>query len=134
MTKTRTAVTIPGQASLFGPETRELTIQLAGLTHESRYFNALRAAKKGALKAVTLRREPENEDDPNAIHVRAYLKDNERLDLGYVPARRAVDLAPLMDAGVYVRADVSSYRAWRPDKAKKDRVVAEITLRWEEGV
>lgn len=134
-TKTRAVVSqLPGQVSLLGPETRTLTIQLAGLTHDYRYFNALRAAKRGALKAITLRREPENEADGNAIHVRAYLRDNERLDLGYVPARVAATLAPLMDAGVYVRADVGSYRAWRPDRGREDVVVAQLTLSYEEGV
>ena len=47
-----------------------------------------------------IEREPENEYDGNAIKVYVPVKKGKhRLGLGYVPAKIAKDLAPLMDAG-----------------------------------
>jgi hypothetical protein len=47
-----------------------------------------------------LEREPDNEHDPNAIKVLLPVrKGQHHLDIGYVPAKIAVDLAPRMDAG-----------------------------------
>jgi len=55
--------------------------------------------------SFVLKREPENEYDKNAVQVfLAVRKGQYFLDLGYVPRRKAEELAPLMDDGVEFKA------------------------------
>ena len=52
-----------------------------------------------------LLREPENEYDPNAILIQLSVrKGTHFLDLGYVPKEQAAIWAPMMDAGVKLKA------------------------------
>ena len=46
-----------------------------------------------------LQREPDNEYDDNAIKVLLKTSNGGTLDIGYIPAKHAIDLAPAMDAG-----------------------------------
>jgi hypothetical protein len=61
----------------------------AGLHHSE----ALQSAEVGPGAALELRRDPENEHDPNAIQVLAGEQ------VGWVPRELAEELAPLLDAG-----------------------------------
>lgn len=49
-------------------------------------------------ETVDLKREPSNEHDPNAIACFAYLQEG-MLHIGYIPAKLAIHLAPMMDEG-----------------------------------
>lgn len=131
--KTRRPATINGQISLFGDvaDKSEITVKLAGLSHDKKYINALMAAVKGSLKSITLVREPNNAADANAIRVRAYTKANGRLELGYIPRNVAKHVAPMMDAGTFIEVPVDEYKAWKPNKKNDETVVATMTLRWK---
>lgn len=68
--------------------------------HYSERQDAIRHCTRG--DPLVLLREPSNQYDPNAILVR--LTDGE--DAGYVPSETAAVLAPQLDAGEGVRAEV----------------------------
>lgn len=81
-------------------------IALTGVTFKGRQNNLwmLRNAQKGYL---TLRREPSNPYDPNAIQVLAHCKATDGTEnvvlVGYMPKNKAYWLAPLMDEKNIVR-------------------------------
>lgn len=80
--------------------------KVAGVTFNKRQ-NYLNYIKKQNIKdiKITLRREPNNIHDNNAIRVCARnIKTNKYADCGYIPAELAKTLAPLMDSGIFVSA------------------------------
>lgn len=52
----------------------------------------------------TLKREPRNPHDPNAICVMAHA-GGKTMDVGYVPRELAAQVAPVMDNGTFVKID-----------------------------
>lgn len=84
---------------------------VAGVTYENRqgylaYLSkqiAKELADNGRETFVTLRREPGNKHDSNAILVVAHVpSSNKHIPIGYVPKQIAKTLAPLMDAEMKV--------------------------------
>lgn len=88
----------------------KVTIRVAGTTFEGRQgklWNLRKAENAGKHVYITLRREPNNERDKNAIAVLAHIEDEKKIvafKIGYVPANVACWLAKRMDAGLIVRA------------------------------
>ena len=72
-----------------------LKIRLAGVTFGSRQHYIKEYARQA--QKYFLLREPDNKFDPNAIRV---LVSKYKADIGYIPAKKAEILAPLMDAGI----------------------------------
>lgn len=75
--------------------------KIVGVTFEGRQEVALAVCDGDEL---SLRRQPDNEHDPNAIGV--HVRSGEQL--GYLNARLAKQMAPLLDGGVPYRAEVAS--------------------------
>lgn len=65
--------------------------KVVGVTFEDRQ-SAVQATRIG--DSVDLRRDPDNEHDPNAIRV---LRGNR--DLGWIPRDLAAEIAPILDGG-----------------------------------
>lgn len=84
--------------------------------HESRLPNAERFA-------CVLRRNPANQYDPNAVEVHVPILGSM---IGHVPKDLAAELAPIMDAGVPVAAEVVDIRV-NPDHP--DRPGCSIAVR-----
>lgn len=82
-------------------------IPLAGVTFEGRQAKlaALSSHQNGAY--LTLRREPSNPYDSNAIQVLAHITTKDGTPsvfaIGYVPKAKAVWMAPALDAGRHIR-------------------------------
>lgn len=129
MTKTNEII---GQMTITGGTVakNKAVITLSGLAYENRAAQALEAAKDGVLKAITLKREPENEHDAYAIHVYGYTKaGNRRLDLGYIPRTWSRDLAAILDAKTYITVEKLS--AWPcATRSGKKTAIAKLTLTW----
>jgi hypothetical protein len=78
------------------PELAERGLRVAGVAGASRHHaDALAAESAAPGDPLELRRDPDNEHDPNAIAVHA--RDGEQL--GWVPRELAVEVAPRIDAG-----------------------------------
>lgn len=75
-----------------------LKIRLAGVTFGSRQHYIKEYARQA--QKYFLLREPDNKFDPNAIRV---LVSKYKADIGYIPAKKAELLAPLMDAGIELK-------------------------------
>ena len=74
-----------------------LKFKIAGAKHGNRIKNYKYAHWQSRF---ILEREPDNKFDANAIKVKLLVKQGTaKLNLGYVPAKYAVDLAPMLDAG-----------------------------------
>ena len=74
-----------------------LKFKIAGEKHNNRIKNYKYAHWQSRF---VLEREPDNKFDGNAIKVKLLVKHGtDKLNLGYVPAKYAVDLAPMLDAG-----------------------------------
>lgn len=85
----------------------KITVNATGVTFDNRQgklWNVYRHTSAGIKALTMLRREPKNEHDPNAIAVLVKV-GNTCTKVGYVPADKAVWLAPKMDAGLIVRAN-----------------------------
>ena len=85
----------------------KVTVKVAGTTFEKRQgklWNLRKAENAGEKCYCTLRREPKNDRDTNAIAVIAHIEDGATCKIGYVPANVACWLAKRMDAGLIVRA------------------------------
>ena len=84
----------------------KMTIKVAGTTFDGRQgklFALKKAEREGQEKIfLTLRREPRNERDRNAIAVLAHTAKSV-FKIGYIPADVALWLAPKMDAGLIAR-------------------------------
>lgn len=91
------------------------------LVGESRYQGALGRCYPGT--AVSLVREPENPHDPNAIAVKAGGET-----IGYVAAKDAADLAPLLDESGGPQAIIHEITGCLPDYPTTG---CRIALRWE---
>ena len=98
-------------------QSHDFSIHVAGVTHENRqgyliYLSkqiAKEVAENGRETFLTLRREPKNPFDSNAIQIIAHVpSQNKHIPIGYVPAKVAKDMAPLMDNG---------YKVWTSDFA-----------------
>ena len=77
-------------------------IHVAGVTHDGRQakLEAIRAAMSaGSTVQPILRREPDNPADPRAIAI-DIVANCVRRHVGFLPAKLACDLSPLMDAGL----------------------------------
>ena len=72
--------------------------RLAGVTFGSRQHYIKEYCRQA--QKYFLVREPDNEFDPNAIRV---LVSKYKADIGYIPAKKAELLAPLMDAGIELK-------------------------------
>lgn len=84
----------------------KIEIAVAGVTFENRQgklWNLRKAENAGQNVYCSLRREPKNERDTNAIAVIAHT-ENSNFKIGYVPANVACWLAKRMDNGLVVRA------------------------------
>ena len=74
-----------------------IKFKIAGAKHNNRIKNYKYAHWQSRF---VLEREPDNKFDPNAIKVKLLVKKGTvALNLGYVPAKYAVDLAPMIDTG-----------------------------------
>lgn len=85
----------------------KVNVKVAGTTFEGRQgklWNLRKAENAGNKCYCTLRREPKNERDVNAIAVIAHIEEGATCKIGYVPANIACWLAKRMDAGLIVRA------------------------------
>ena len=100
-------------------------MKIAGTTFNNRQ-GKLWQLKKAEKAYLTLRREPTNKHDANAIRVYAHTLNGEKVthfEIGYVPAEKAEWLAPAIDAGKYVR--VTNYEV---HVHSKNYLTAEMTL------
>lgn len=75
---------------------------------------------------VTVRREPNNPFDPNAVRVLGHVRGGKHVDLGYIPRNLAEELAPIMDKGE--KAFVQDFSVVRARHAKNYGVV--ITIKY----
>lgn len=88
----------------------KVNVNVAGTTFDNRQgklWNLRKAENAGKKCYCTLRREPKNERDVNAIAVIAHVETEDKntaFKIGYVPANVACWLAKRMDAGLIVRA------------------------------
>lgn len=125
--------------------TSAVECHLAGVTFGKRQGSLMwlsNIEKKGDVNdiAIILRREPNNETDPNAIRVAAHGKsvnsygistyNGKYGDLGYLPMAVAAKLAPLMDAGKWVEVE-DWHTVGRASKNSSVGMV--ITLTWDEN-
>jgi hypothetical protein len=89
----------PESGSYLGRESAELVergLRIAGVAGAAAHHREALASEQAAPgRPLTLRREPGNEHDPNAIAVHG--EGGEQL--GWVPRELAAELAPLIDAG-----------------------------------
>ncbi len=69
--------------------------RLAGVTFGNRQHYIRNYCRMAT--SYFLEREPDNQFDPNAIKV---LVSKYKAEIGYIPKKRAAELAPLLDAGV----------------------------------
>lgn len=103
---------------------------VAGTGYEGREAVIRRLCRVGMV--VTLRREPQNQHDPNAIAV--YMKSPRLFGLlghsehkiGYIKTRAAKRIAQQIDQGVAVTGSVRSFYA--PDGRDHPRVSLELHL------
>ena len=77
---------------------KPITTKLVGVTFGDRQEN-IRKFGCEAIGSYAMVREPENPHDPNAIRVAVG-----KFTMGYVPSKLAMELAPLMDAGMNLMA------------------------------
>lgn len=78
------------------PELRGRGLMVAGVAGAARFHDdVLRSGEVAPGAPLTLRREPSNEHDPNAIAVLTAT----RAQLGWVPREVAAQIAPQIDAG-----------------------------------
>lgn len=86
-------------------------MNVAGTTFENRQ-GKLHTLRKAESAYLTLRRQPKNEKDENAVQVIAHTvsKNGKKsvFAIGYIPTNKAVWLAPAMDAGKICR--VTSFK------------------------
>lgn len=82
--------------------TKKVELNIAGITFRREAFDRV-TEEHNPLKdfEVALEREPDNQYDANAIKV---LVDG--IHLGYIPATSALGLAPVMDNGVNIGAEM----------------------------
>jgi hypothetical protein len=81
-----------------------LDLAIAGTAHH-RYASVAALLRTG--ERLVLRREPGNRFDANAIEIlRA-----DGTKLGYVPRRAAVEVAPLIDGGAWIEAEITGFLA-----------------------
>lgn len=81
----------------------------AGVTHGNRQTLLYRLTRYSAdLISVTLRREPDNAADKNAVQVIATVRGKGSAVMGYLNRQLAAAIAPLLDKG---KAVASSFRA-----------------------
>lgn len=101
---------------------------VAGTGFEGRDKIIKAHCKEGA--EITLKREPTNKHDSNAIAVYLHtprlfgLLGTAKKQIGYIKARAAKPLAEKMDSGVVVTAQVASFYA--PDQIEHPRVTVEV--------
>jgi HIRAN domain len=86
-----------------------IQIRVAGVSFDNRDGSSrqayIRLVKKG--DGLVLRREPDNFFDPNAMAVDWTDAQGHPCQLGYVPRSLAALLAPLVDKGVVLKAEVA---------------------------
>lgn len=85
---------------------KTLTTNIAGVTHDKRqgYLNYIKRQNAADIR-LTFKREPNNPYDNNAIRVCARnIQTGKYVECGYIPAKTAKTLAPLMDAGIFIFA------------------------------
>ena len=90
-----------------------MSLAIAGTSYHG--YDGVAAALRIGERLV-LRREPENPHDPNAIEILT----EAGVKLGYVPRVAAMDLAPRLDAGKWIAAEIASFL---PVPAKGERFV-----------
>ena len=82
-------------------------LKAAGVTFKGRQgylWNLKKVLEKDPKGAyLTLRREPNNEVDENAVAIIAHVKGGATMKIGYVPKNKAIWIAPAMDAGRITR-------------------------------
>jgi hypothetical protein len=88
-----------------------LRTKVAGVTFNGRQGFIAYVAKNMQNSFVTLRRDPNNAYDKNAIQVIAVVKNGKNVQLGFVPKELAKALAPAMDQGL--RPWVKNFRIYR---------------------
>lgn len=107
-----------------------MSMIVAGTGHDDRAKLIRLYCAVGAR--VTLRREPDNPHDPNAIAVLLRrgpflgLIPRRAVKIGYVKAPRAVGLAKLMDRGSRLEACVDSF--WAPPDLPRPRVSLKLQI------
>lgn len=122
------ALPLPGRARAAAPVVAVADLCIAGTGYHGFDGAAARLARGTALR---LAREPDNRFDPNAVEIR----DAAGVKLGYVPRALAAELAPRLDRGEAVAAEVVRFRGdgsavdpdaprfWATDWAKGHPVV-----------
>ena len=84
-------------------ETRIAGVSFANDDGSSRQDALAEIEHQGGALPITLKRKPKNRFDPNAIAV-----FHEDKQIGYVPRQLAEELAPIIDAGIEMRAHIVS--------------------------
>lgn len=92
----------PAWAAPAAPRRPFLSLAIAGTAHHG--YDSVAAALRVGERLV-LRREPANRHDPNAVEI----VTEGGVKLGYVPRAAARDLAPRLDAGERIGAEIASF-------------------------
>jgi len=117
------------------PELQERGLVVAGVAGAARFHDeALQSEQVSPGRALRLRRDPDNEHDPNAIAVLAA----DGAQVGWVPREIAASLAAALDAGAAWSAVVLRERRPSPRDARSGLTMllapaAEIELRERGG-
>ncbi len=82
----------------------KINLNATGTTFQNRQGGLWNLRKHSDGAYITLRREKNNDRDKNAIAVIAHAKGTKPSKVGYVPADKALWLAPRMDNGQIVKA------------------------------
>lgn len=79
--------------------TDNFKVNVTGTSYNNRQGKLWNLRKNADKAYVSLSREPKNPADPNAIKVIAHIKGQRPFDIGYLPAKVAKELAPVIDNG-----------------------------------
>jgi hypothetical protein len=118
-----------------------LTTGVAGVTHEGRFIRCGKAfsqweisGKKGGDKRLRFVRDKKNKFDKNAISV----EWNGIGQLGFIPAKIAAVLSPLIDAGLEVKPTVRHFGDFVRNEEDGDLIITfmkvGIAVRSEEAI
>lgn len=103
-----------------------LRTKVTGVTFSRRQGFIAYVAKNIQNSFVTLRRDPNNAYDKNAIQVIAVVKNGKTVQLGFVPEKLARTLAPAMDQGL--RPWVINFRINRGGPKRTYGVTIDFTI------
>jgi hypothetical protein len=100
-----------------------IKVRLAGVTFGSRQHYIKEYCR--IQQKYFLMREPDNKIDENAIRV---LVSKYKADIGYIPRKKAEELAPLMDAGIDLKVGFCLKLVNEKDLSKPVGIVVKIWI------